>query len=70
VVYSGRPDVPPTFPDGLEKELGGPNAVPVSWSIPLDCSCYGRNNWHSQRRANQGSFDETTPTTWIGWYIE
>jgi NADH dehydrogenase (ubiquinone) 1 beta subcomplex subunit 8 len=30
VVYSERPCVPRTFPDGLEKELGGPNAVPVS----------------------------------------
>lgn len=28
--YPDKPSVPRTFPDGLEKELGGPNAVPVS----------------------------------------
>jgi NADH dehydrogenase (ubiquinone) 1 beta subcomplex subunit 8 len=27
--YPDKPSVPRTFPDGLERELGGPNAVPV-----------------------------------------
>lgn len=27
--YPDKPSVPRTFPDGLEKELGGPRAVPV-----------------------------------------
>lgn len=28
--YPDKPSVPKTYEDGLEKELGGPNAVPVS----------------------------------------
>jgi NADH dehydrogenase (ubiquinone) 1 beta subcomplex subunit 8 len=28
--YPDKQSVPRTFPDGLERELGGPNAVPVS----------------------------------------
>ena len=31
--YSDKPSVPRTFPDGLEKELGGPGALPVSLSL-------------------------------------
>lgn len=27
--YPDKPSVPRTFPDGLEKELGGPNALTV-----------------------------------------
>lgn len=34
--YPDKPSVPRTFPGGLEKELGGPNAVRVS----LDDSHY------------------------------
>jgi NADH dehydrogenase (ubiquinone) 1 beta subcomplex subunit 8 len=30
LVYPDKPSVPRTLPDGLEKELGGPNAVRVS----------------------------------------
>ena len=30
VFYPDKPSVPRTFPDGLEKELGGPNAALVS----------------------------------------
>lgn len=32
--YPDKPSVPKTYPDGLEKELGGPNAVPVRSAIP------------------------------------
>lgn len=28
--YPDKPSIPRTFPDGLEKELGGTNALPVS----------------------------------------
>ena len=30
LVYPDRPSAPRTFPGGLERELGGPNAVRVS----------------------------------------
>ncbi|KAL2214870.1 hypothetical protein M432DRAFT_628126 [Thermoascus aurantiacus ATCC 26904] len=33
LLYPDKPSVPRTFPDGLEKELGGPNAVRVSRTI-------------------------------------
>lgn len=39
IFYSGKPFAPRTFPDGLEKELGGPHALPVSeyiFSHPID----------------------------------
>lgn len=32
VFYPDKPSAPQTYPDGLEKELGGPNAAPVSLS--------------------------------------
>lgn len=35
LTYPDKPSVPRTFPNGLEKELGGPNAVTVSLSPPL-----------------------------------
>jgi hypothetical protein len=35
--YPDKASVPRTFPDGLEKELGGPNALPVcTWDIYLE----------------------------------
>lgn len=35
--YPDKPSVPKTYGDGLEKELGGPNAAPVRVSImPID----------------------------------
>ena len=36
VYYPDRPSVARTFPDGLETELGGPGALPVS---DVECSC-------------------------------
>lgn len=32
--YPDKPSVPKTYVDGLEKELGGPNAVPVGDNLP------------------------------------
>ena len=38
--YPDKPSVPKTYPGGLEKELGGPNAVPVCHDplSSMDCS--------------------------------
>lgn len=33
--YPDKPSAPRTFPDGLEKELGGPNTVSVSDVLQL-----------------------------------
>lgn len=33
--YPDRPSAPKTYVDGLEKELGGPNAVPVGTTLPF-----------------------------------
>jgi NADH dehydrogenase (ubiquinone) 1 beta subcomplex subunit 8 len=43
--YPDKPSTPRTFPDGLEKELGGPEAVPVSLDLSwcLDKLLIGEN---------------------------
>lgn len=49
--YPDKPTVPRQFPDGLERELGGPKALPVGAEILLsvtssdiaDLFCKARN---------------------------
>lgn len=41
--YPDKPSIPREFPDGLEKELGGPNALPVRARETLRLLCSHRS---------------------------
>lgn len=64
-LYPDKPTVPRTFPGGLEKELGGPNAVPVSRDLCRDTT--EANRFVRRKRMNHEQ-SVGTGVLYIHWH--